>query len=76
LVNEAADGEGNVLALFDLAWPDGLQPGLSQPVTLLLNEDQETEQTANSLGYRFFSEVDAFKEYVRSEILGETADAS
>ena len=32
------------LAILDIAWPDGLQPGYSQPVALLLNEDSETRQ--------------------------------
>jgi hypothetical protein len=35
------------LAFLDLAWPDGLQEGLSQPVALLLDEGPEVEEVAN-----------------------------
>jgi hypothetical protein len=76
LVYEATDSDGDVLAQFDLAWPEGIQPGLSQPIALLLDEDQETEQVANSLGFRFFTTVEAFKTYVEVEILGEEPVAS
>lgn len=58
-----------VLAVLDLAWPNGLQEGYSQPVTLLLDEDEKIEAIANRAGFRFFTDIDAFKAYVRSEIL-------
>lgn len=58
------------LAVLDLAWPDGLQPGLTQPVTLLINEGKEIEQIANQQGFLFFTAVDDLKKYVRREILG------
>ena len=32
---------GEFLAILDLAWPNGLQEGYSQPVALLIDEDQE-----------------------------------
>ncbi len=57
------------LALLDLAWPDGLQPGYSQPVALLINEEKETEEAANQAGFRFFIDVESFKRYVQAEIL-------
>lgn len=76
LVHEATDAEGNVLALFDLAWPQGLQQGLSQPVALLLDEDQRTEQLANALGFRFFTDSESLKTYVLGEILGEVGSVS
>lgn len=57
------------IAIFDIAWPDGLQPGYSQPVALLLNEDSDTEAKANQAGFRFFTDVDRFKTYVRQNIL-------
>ena len=60
---------GDVLAVFDLAWPDGLQPGLSQPVALLLDEPREVEVAANNAGYRFFTDTEAFKRYVLEDIL-------
>ncbi len=63
---------GDVLGNLDLAWPKGLQEGLSQPVALLLNEEQQVEEQANQAGYRFFTSVRQFKQYVRSEILAST----
>ena len=66
---EIADEEsGEVLAVLDLAWPDGLQPGLSHPVALLIDEDHEVEEAANRAGFRYFTEVDAFRSYVEAEV--------
>ena len=70
IMYELTDGAtGLPLAVFDLAWPNGLQEGLSQPVALLLNEGDDVEQVANQAGYRYFTNVDAFREYVTREIL-------
>jgi hypothetical protein len=60
---------GEVLATLDLAWPNGLQEGLSDPVALLLEEGPEIEQVANNVGFRFFTSVNAFRKYVKTEIL-------
>ena len=57
-------------AVFDLAWPDGLQSGLSEPVAVLLNESAEVLSLASSGGFRFFTSVADFQTYVDSEILG------
>lgn len=67
---ELLDGDSqNVLALIDLAWPSGIQSGYSQPVAVLLNEESEVEEAVNQAGYRFFTEVGAFKRYVEMEVL-------
>jgi hypothetical protein len=60
---------GEPLAALDLAWPSGLQEGYSQPVALLIDESQETEEAANRAGYRYFTDVHAFRAYVQQEIL-------
>ncbi len=60
---------GEVQAIFDLAWPRGLQEDLSQRVAILLNEGTEIEDIANHAGYRFFTDVDAFRCYVKKEVL-------
>jgi hypothetical protein len=60
---------GESLAVLDLAWPNGLQEGYSQPVALLIDEDRETEEAANRTGYRYFTNVKAFRAYVQQEIL-------
>lgn len=61
---------GEPLAALDLAWPDGLQEGLSQPVAVLLNEGPETLAAASAVGFRCFTNAAAFKSYVEREVLG------
>lgn len=60
---------GEPLAVLDLAWPDGLQAGLSQPVALLIDEGPETLATANAAGFRYFTSVEKLKTYVEQEVL-------
>jgi len=69
---EMADAEtGEPLAVFDVAWPSGLQEGFSSPVAILLDESREVEEVANQAGYRFFTSVETFKDYVLRDILAE-----
>lgn len=56
-------------AVFDLAWPSGIQEELSQPVAVLLNESAEMIAVASQAGFRCFTSVDEFRSYVESEIL-------
>jgi hypothetical protein len=44
-------GTGEQKAVFDLAWPDGIQEELSEPVAVLLNESTETLATASKAGF-------------------------
>jgi hypothetical protein len=60
---------GEQRAAFDLAWPDGLQEGLSQPVAVLLDEGPETLAIASNAGFRCFTSVKGFKDYVQTEVL-------
>ncbi|MHB9036365.1 MAG: GmrSD restriction endonuclease domain-containing protein [Armatimonadota bacterium] len=62
---------GNPLAIIDIAWPNGLQEGLSEPVALLIDEDSDVEEIVNAAGYRFYTTVDDFKAYVRRAIFGD-----
>ena len=72
---ELSDAEsGEALAVIDLAWPDGLQSGLSDPVALLIDEDADIERIVNGAGYRSFTSLSAFQHYVALEVLpGEVA---
>ena len=63
------DENENVQTIIDLAWPDGLQGGLSEPVALLLNETQETQATVSKYGYRYFTSSEDLKDYIESAIL-------
>ena len=46
---------GEQKAVFDLAWPNGIQEELSQPVAVLLNENSETLALASRAGFRCFN---------------------
>jgi hypothetical protein len=65
----ADSATGEQKAVFDLAWPSGIQEELSQPVAVLLNESAETIGIASQAGYRCFTTSDEFRRYVSSEIL-------
>lgn len=62
---------GKQKAVFDLAWPHGIQEELSEPVAILLNESSDTIALASQAGYRCFTSIDDFKAYVREDILRE-----
>ena len=65
-----ADAEtGEQKAVFDPVWPEGLQPGLSEPVAVLLNETADVLAIAGSAGFRFFTTCREFQTYVESEIV-------
>lgn len=65
-----ADPETGVQkAVFDLAWPDGLQRGLTSPVAVLLNEAPEVLSLASAAGFRCFTASAEFRTYVEAEIL-------
>lgn len=57
--------------MFDLAWPQGQQEELSQPVAVLLHEEAPMVAVASQAGYRCFTAVADFKGYVRAEVLAE-----
>jgi hypothetical protein len=65
----ADSATGQQKAVFDLAWPTGIQEELSQPVAVLLNEGQETLAIASQAGFRCFTSVEEFQHYVNAEIL-------
>ncbi len=65
---------GKQVALFDLAWPDGVQEELTQPVAVLLNEPRSVLEIASGAGFRCFTTTDNFRRYVTDEILAETPD--
>ena len=70
---DAATGEQQ--AVFDLAWPNGIQEELSQPVAVMLNESAETIGIASQAGYRCFTTSESFRRYVDTEILAGKAKA-
>jgi len=76
LAYDFADPEtGEQRAVFDLAWPNGLQEELSEPVAVLLNEEPEVFALASQAGFRCFSSVESFKKYVAREVVGTEIEA-
>lgn len=66
---ELIDEDGELQAVVDLAWPEGVQEGLSDPVALLIDEGDEVEELLNHAGFRYYTDIDGFKDYVNREIL-------
>ena len=66
----AADGE--LLATLDLAWPRGIQEGMTRQAALLINESEETRNIAEDHDYKCFTSLAGLQHYVRDEILGES----
>lgn len=56
-------------AVFDLAWPNGLQQGLSDPVAVIPNEGHDLLRIANDRRYRAFTSIEDFRRYVENEVL-------
>lgn len=65
---------GQQKAVFDLAWANGIQEELSQPVAVLLNEDSTTITLASQAGFRCFTDGDSFRRYVETEVLAGAAN--
>jgi hypothetical protein len=66
---------GEQIAIFDLAWPNGIQEELSQPVVVLLDESADTIGIASQAGFRCFTSISSFKSYVQKEVLREAIEA-
>jgi hypothetical protein len=60
-------------AIFDLAWPNGIQEELSSPVAVLLNEGNDVLSMASQAGFRCFTGVPEFRRYVMVDILAQEA---
>ncbi|QGN50490.1 GmrSD restriction endonuclease domain-containing protein [Micromonospora sp. WMMD558] len=64
LDSEIADpATGRVLGVAEAYWPDGLQPGLGNPVVLELDANPDLPRM-EELGYEVFTSVDALLGYV------------
>jgi hypothetical protein len=73
---ELADAQtGDPVAVLDLPWPNNLQEGYSQPVAVLLNEGRDIEEATNRAGYRYFTDIEGFQDYVRRKILAVHDDS-
>lgn len=64
---------GTQVAVFDLAWPEGLQSGLTSPVAVLIDETADVLGMASEAGYRCFTSIAAFRTHVMHELVGALA---
>lgn len=73
LAHELIDDAGRVLATLDLAWPNGLQDGLSEPVAVLIGEENPVLKAASKAGFKVFTdgELEDFRRYVLQKLFGE-----
>ena len=55
---------GRVLAVAEAFWPEGLQPGLGDPVVLELDVAEADMARLAELGYQVFTSVDALRGFV------------
>ena len=67
----ADEATGEQLAVVDLAWPRGIQEGLTGKVAVLIDEDVTTHRIVANAGFRCFDSVERFREHVRREVLGD-----
>lgn len=65
-----------VLTIVNVAWPKGLQEGYSQPIALFLDEDDQKAAMLNQAGYRFFSSIEALRNYLQEQIEKNTKQAA
>lgn len=62
---------GAAVAILDLAWPNGVQEGLTAPVALLLDEGEATIASASAAGFRCFTTVEELKTYIERDVMGQ-----
>ena len=66
---EISDPEtGESLTIMELAWPNGLQEGYSQPLALVFEINKETEMILNNAGYVYFNSIEALRRYLEEKI--------
>lgn len=66
---ELLDDEANTVAIIDLAWPQGIQSGLSEPIALLLNETADTQAIVSKYGFRYYTSIVELKDYIQKNYL-------
>lgn len=68
---ELVDDNNEPVATLDLAWPQGIQTGMGDPVALLIDEDDDTLKAASSKGFTCFTNLQQLQHHVQHDILGE-----
>ena len=66
---------GAQLAVAEAFWPDGLQPGMGDPVVLELDPEDADLPRLEELGYQVFTSVDALLGFVENEGLAAAGES-
>ena len=66
---ELTDEEGKFALMIDIAWPQGIQSDLSEPLALLINDSDLNYEIVNQNGYKYFTSPEDFKTYVEEHYL-------
>ncbi len=64
-VSDPATGE--VLAIAEACWPEGLRPGQGDPVILVLDPAEADLDRLKELGYEVFTSADSLRSHVRRQ---------
>ena len=64
---EIYDTTGELLAVAEAYWPDGMRPGQGEPTILELDRETTDIERLQALGYRVFTSVAALLDYVKHE---------
>ena len=59
----------NESIIIDLAWPDGIQNNLSEPVAIMIDEESNNIRKVNLQKYRVFEDIESFKDYIKNNYL-------
>ena len=65
---EIIDEDRRVVSVADLAWPNGLQEGLGEPVAFQLNADEPVLSGLTAIGYRAFATVEGLRHYLEAAL--------
>ncbi len=72
---EIADPEAQVpIVTADLAWPNGVQEGLGEPVAFELHADESILSALNAIGYRAFATVEGLCRYLEAGLHPSSAE--
>ena len=70
---EVVGEDDQVISILDIAWPRGIQEGLSEPLGLL-TVGLSSGHNLQNLGYRIFTRITDLKRYLEAQIMNSASD--
>jgi len=71
---ELCNDEGRIITMVDLAWPEGVQSGYSQPVALALTGRADQVNALSQAGYQVFTSAEGLHAYLE-KLVGVAEEA-